>query len=209
MVHPDADAYFDLEGNDVVEVLLVILEDIQQPFIIKLVESKGADSLCGRLLAPVGELRTPFDIDENGMLVQLRIMEDSLWKLVASKLRRECFYNADNPVAKEHPGSTRMFYTMERAYFCPHRSRDVSQWMETCVSCRQSIPTNKLQRRLQRFLISGALKLVVTEILGTLLKTLTERRVSVSVTYCHFRTTRAIPMITTTVPQISMILTNN
>lgn len=69
-VDPDADANFEMEGDDLYEVLPIIPEDVQLPSIANFVEAQKADSLCERLTATVGEPGTQLDTNENGILVR-------------------------------------------------------------------------------------------------------------------------------------------
>lgn len=106
-------------------MLPVIQADVQLLSIDKFVEIQKADPLCERMTAIVGELETQLDTDENGVLVRRAIIDGSLQEVVPAKLRKTVLYNAQNPVAAEHPGSRGMNETIWRANDWRHMANDV------------------------------------------------------------------------------------
>jgi transposase InsO family protein len=159
---------------------------------------QAADAECQRLLnTPV--TYTPFDINDDGVLVRIAPLDKSQQIVVPASLQPRLLHLEHYPQTAGHPGVSRMIRSMRRRFFWPRMAADVAETVRSCTTCAK----NRIKERnrtsfLKLFPASAPLEYVAIDILGPLPKTGHGNRFLLVMTDRFSKLTRTVPLRTTT-----------
>lgn len=131
-------------------------------------------------------------------------LDGVLQKAVPEGLRHQLLHLAHYPVLTGHPGGTRMYYTLRRAYYCPRKSSDVFSTVQNCQDCIRLREAHfKRQKLIKRFPAIGPLEFVAMDLFGAAKRTARGHNLIVVLTDRFPRMKRRILLRNTTAPTVT------
>lgn len=98
-------------------------------------------------------------------------MNGSFQKVVLTSICARAPYMAHYRVLDSHPGEARLFNTLQCEMYWPRMGNDTYISVDHCQACAAKSTTNHLEKELRLLLANGALKFVILNIFGPLLRT--------------------------------------
>ena len=166
---------------------------------------QAEDAFCRLATVTVGTPNSKFDIDRYVFLVRRSPLDETLQRVVPTRLRPRVLYLAHHPRLAGHPGATRMYYTLCREYYWPHMASDAFSTVRNCTLCAAPRGTLvKNQNDLKLFPAGGPLSFVAMDLLGPLPNTAHGNQHVLVITDRFTKLTRSISLQ----PTISSVVAN-
>ena len=184
--------------------------DISSLSVEEFIQAQAADEFCIHADRTVGEPGSKYDVDRYGFLVRRSPLDGTLQRVVPKRLRAKVLYLAHHPRLAEHPGETRMYYTLRGEYYRPHMANDVYATVRNCQSCsatRGSIVRH--QKDMKPFPAARPLAFVAMDPLGPLPKTAHGNQFVLVITDRFSKLTRSIALRTTTAAVVANAFLDN
>ena len=118
-----------------------------------------------------------FEVNCQGLFCCRATLHWIIQIFILTSLRARNLFLSHYPRTQGHPGTGRMYETMQRQYFWPHMASDVRRTVADCRLCAQMWRTQRRQqKKLTLFPASGPHEFVAMDLHGSLPKTLHRNR---------------------------------
>ena len=136
-----------------------------------------------------------FFINTEGSICQ-RVHLDGVEQIVVpTTFRDRVLYLSHYPATSAHPGSRRLFYTLQQRYYWPSMSVDAYSTVRMCPDCAKArIKLRKHNSELKTFPPSGPLEYIAIDILGELPRIPRGPRYLFVMTHRYSKLTRTVPL---------------
>ena len=162
--------------SDTVDTVCLTRRDaLRTPISIdEMLSEQAADEYCqwARRCMDEGQGTSPFAINQHGVLVRRSQLDKSLQIVVPATLRKRLLEIAHYAPTSGHPGRSKMYQTMRRAFYWPAMSVDIHHLVEECEPCaRNRIKGQGNVYPMKLFPATKPLEFVAMDILGPLPRT--------------------------------------
>jgi RNase H-like domain found in reverse transcriptase/Integrase zinc binding domain len=140
------------------------LEDtILEPITLhELIVAQAQDAFCVSKLSELNgaAMKGHFAVSDKGLLVRLSPLDDAEQVIVPRCLANRVMCLAHLPRLASHPGGTRMYATLRKAFYWHTMAKDIYHFVANCLSCAKSrLRRNRRINYLRLFLPSQRLEL--------------------------------------------------
>ena len=184
-------------------VFLTRRDNMLSPISIdEMLSEQAADEYCQwarREMDRDTQGRTPFAINQHGILIRRSTLDGSLQVVVPSSLRKRLLEIAHYAPTSGHPGRAKLYQTMRRSFYWPLMTIDIHHLVENCTACSKN--RMKEQRNvypMRLFPATKPLEYVAMDILGPLPRTKHGMRFILVITDRFTKLTKTVPLRTIT-----------
>lgn len=179
------------------EVLAVSEEVELSPIRLEtFVQEQTKDDFCNGILSKLeSEDSVIYKVNDKGLLVRVSPVDKSEQIVVPLTLRQKVLHLSHFPRMMGHPGGTRMYHTLRRAYYWPSMAVDVYATVRMCTSCaKERVTLRKHKSFMKLFPATAPLEFVAIDILGPLRKTASGNEYLLVMTDRFSKLTRTAPL---------------
>lgn len=164
------------------------------------IAAQASDAWCQVIAGKIDEGNEErFKRDDRGLLVRVAPLDLAHQVLVPKDLRPRVLHLSHYPRLVGHPGTTRMYQTLRRAFYWPAMALDVVQTVRSCIPCaRERVKLRRHSGWLKLFPATRPLEFVSIDILGPLRRTKDGNENLLVITDRYSKLTRAVPLRSTT-----------
>ena len=183
-------------------VCLLQRDELQSPISIdEMLSEQAADEYCqwARRCMDQSQGTSPFFIDQHGLVVRRAQLDGSLQLVVPLTLRKRLLTIAHNAPSSGHPGRSKMYQTLRRAFYWPSMTVDIHHIVEDCEPCaRNRIKGQGNTYPMKLFPATKPLEFVAMDILGPLPRTRHGKRFILVITDRFTKLTKTVALRTIT-----------
>lgn len=170
----------------------------------EMIAEQKEDPTCVKYAALADNPKSHLTLQSNGLLVRHSPQDGAVQIVVPQSLRSRILYLSHYTMAAAHPQGAKMYDTLRRTHYWPKMHKDVFKTAQNCRPCALSRGTRyKSQRPLKLFAPTGPLDFIAMDLLGPFKKTDHGSIYVLVITDRFSKLTRAIPMKSTTAPQVA------
>ena len=189
--------------TEVSTVLLTRRDDMRNPISIdEMLSEQASDEYCQwarREMDRDTQGRSPFSINQHGVLTRRSRLDGSLQIVVPSSLRKRLLEIAHCAPTAGHPGRAKLYQTMRRAFYWPSMTVDIHHLVENCVACAKNrMKEQKNVYPMRLFPATRPLEYVAMDILGPLPRTKHGMRFILVITDRFTKLTKTVALRTIT-----------
>ena len=184
-------------------VFLTRRDDMLCPISIdEMLSEQAADEYCQwarREMDRDTQGKSPFAINQHGILIRRSTLDGSLQVVVPLSLRRRLLDIAHFAPTSGHPGRAKLYQTMRRGFYWPLMTVDIHHLVENCSACaRNRMKEQKNVYPMRLFPATKPLEYVAMDILGPLPRTRHGMRFILVITDRFTKLTKTVPLRTIT-----------
>lgn len=160
------------------------------------VEEQARDEFCKDILLRLEkEDVKAYSVNQKGLLVRVSPVDRSEQIVVPLVLLQKVLHLSHYPRMMGHPGGTRMYHTLRRAYYWPSMAVDVYGTVRVCTSCsKERVTLRKHKSFMKLFPATAPLEFVAVDILGPLRRTASGNEHLLVMTDRFSKLTRTAPL---------------
>ena len=184
-------------------VLLTRRDDMRTPISIdEMLSEQASDEYCQwarREMDRDTQGKSPFAINQHGVLTRRSTLDKSLQIVVPSSLRKRLLEIAHCAPTSGHPGRAKLYQTMRRGFYWPSMTVDIHHLVENCTTCAENrIKEQKNVYPMRLFPATKPLEYVAMDILGPLPRTKHGMRFILVITDRFTKLTKTVALRTIT-----------
>ena len=154
--------------------------------------------------------KTPYFIDERGLIVRVALIDETVQILVPARLRPRALYLHHYTPVAGHLGVTRQYYTMRNNLYWPKMAEKIRQTSQNCHHCaKERIKLRNKSNPLKLFPAARTLEFVAIDLLGSLEPAYDGSKHICVISDRYSKLTRAIPMKRISALEVARVFLNN
>ena len=189
--------------TEVNSVLLTRRDIMHSPISIdEMLSEQAADEYCQwarREMDRDTQGKSPFAINQHGVLTRKSTLDGSLQIVVPSSLRQRLLEIAHCAPTSGHPGRAKLYQTMRRVFYWPSMTVDIHHLVENCAPCAKNrMKEQKNVYPMRLFTATKPLEYIAMDILGPLPRTRHGMRFILVITDRFTKLTKTVALRTIT-----------